>query len=384
MCPIAFFRSPRSPRPRGVQPLLPALHRPFRSVLAAALIIPLLANQAPAQNTAGLVEEALDQVVTQRIEIPEQPLAQAAAALEQKTGLRLAFDKSVFEMMPYRDRTRVSILIENCRVRDALLALFDSLGLEMAVEGDLIRVRPGPLLRRLGRPLTIDEARLLGTLARSRWAALDHASLPTTAMLDANQQEALNRRLAQATGPNAIRELDAATAALGLCWTVDGGRLSFITSKQDIQRRLEHRLSMVYQRVTLDELLVDLGRRIDVTFIFAPGALRAVSADARKIDLIQRESTVRQTLERICGNTGLRYAIEDDGVHILAPPGALSAGPAAPPSTARRVIAILRVPIGDDGTSVEFPIYDDELPPDVLRVREKKLPEVIEELRKRN
>ncbi|TWT44832.1 hypothetical protein RAS1_12500 [Phycisphaerae bacterium RAS1] len=343
-----------------------------------ALLMLVLAARARAQGAAGIVEEALDQVVTQRIEIPEQPLAQAAAALEQKTGLRLAFDKSAFEMMPYRDRTRVSIVIENCRVRDALQSLFDGLGLEMAVEGDQINVRPGPALRRLGRALTIEEAQLLGALARGRWSALDHAKLPISAALDAEKQQELDRQLAQAAGLNAVRELDAATAAARLSWTVEGGRLSFITRKQDIEQRLERKLSMVYQRVTLDELLVDLGRRIDVTFVFAPGALRAVNAENRKMDLIQRESTVRQTLERICGNTGLRYGIEDDGVHIQAPPGAA-------PSTggARRVIAILRVPVGDDGTSVEFPIYDDELPPDVLKLREKKLPEVIEELRKR-
>ena len=57
--------------------------------------------------------------------------------------------------------------------------------------------------------------------------------------------------------------------------------------------------------------------------------------------------------------------------------------PSAPRPPSARVVAILRIPVGDDGATIDFPYYEDNLPPEFQRLLERKLPEVIEELRRR-
>ena len=48
-----------------------------------------------------------------------------------------------------------------------------------------------------------------------------------------------------------------------------------------------------------------------------------------------------------------------------------------------RVVAILRVPVGTDGTTIDFLIRLDELPSEFKALRDKKMPEVIEVLKKK-
>jgi hypothetical protein len=47
------------------------------------------------------------------------------------------------------------------------------------------------------------------------------------------------------------------------------------------------------------------------------------------------------------------------------------------------IVAILRIPVGDDGTTIDFLIREDEVPPEFAELKARKLPEVVELLRKR-
>jgi hypothetical protein len=55
----------------------------------------------------------------------------------------------------------------------------------------------------------------------------------------------------------------------------------------------------------------------------------------------------------------------------------------AAPAAEGRIVAILRVPVGDDGTTVDFPFYEDNVPPEFRRLLDEKLPLVISELQQR-
>ena len=71
----------RSERARSIVPL------------AAVLLVAALTPAVRAQAMRDLIEAALDEKITQRIEIPEQPIRDALAELEKRTGLHFELHK---------------------------------------------------------------------------------------------------------------------------------------------------------------------------------------------------------------------------------------------------------------------------------------------------
>lgn len=342
-----------------------------RRVFAVALIAGLSAV-ARGQSLRDLLEEALDQKVTE-IEIRDRPIREALAILEQKTGIRFRVDELALERLPYGERTRVSMSIRDMPVRRALADVLRPLALRMQVEDEAIRVLPAPVLQRLGRRLQLAEARLLEELAQHRWSDL----APPPAIEYRTGDDAARRRFEQAlsgaAADCAIEQLDQAAEAAGWTWRPDGERIVVAGRREEIAQRLEMPLDLRYQRIPLDELLADLGHRVGVTMLFEPGALRAVDAPHRTVDLIQRRTTVRQTLERLCGNTGLRYEVVDEGVRILPP--------ASAPTASRpggRVAALIRMKLGP--LELYLPVREDEVPPWFGQLRDEQIRRLREQL----
>jgi hypothetical protein len=336
------------------------------------------------QAMRDLVEAALDEQITQRIEIPEQPIRDALAELEKRTGLHFELHPMAVDWMPYGEQTRLSIVIQDMSVRRALERIFGGLGLAMRVTDDRVLVHPGPVLDRLGRRLSIDEVGLLQKLASQPWSALKPDDFAVEFRIPPDKddpQQVFEQAMREGPAVDALTQLETATQRLGWLWVPAGKTIVVYSRTEDIQRRLDRPLDLNYQRVPLDKLLVDLGQRIGITIHFEPGALQKVAARDRHIDLIQRGTTVRQVLELITGNTGLWYDVVDDGVVVGAKP---AAGPGSEPAgeQPQRVVAILRVPVGTDGTTIDFLIRADELPPEFKSLRDRKMPQVIEELRK--
>lgn len=332
-----------------------------------------------AQGLRDLVEAALDQRITQRVEISERPVRDALLELEKLTGLHFVLDDAAVEWLPYGEQTRLSLALDNVSVRQALSRIFDGLGLRLRVDGNDVVVEPGPVLDRLGRRLTLDEVTLLQHLAAQPWSALPvelravEFRLPPTP----DPRAAFDRALAAAPAAAALAQLEAATAGLGWLWVPSGSTIVIYSRSEDIQQRLDRPLDLSYRRRALDELLLDLGRRIDVTIHFQPGALQRVAARERYVDLVLRQTTMRQILELLVGRTGLWYEVVEDGIVV----GAAGKDEAARPSGEARVAAILRVPVGTDGTTIDFLIREDELPTEFRDLRARKLPQVVELLR---
>jgi hypothetical protein len=242
-------------------------------------------------------------------------------------------------------------------------------------QGDVVVV-PAPVLDRLGRRITVTEVGLLERLASERWATLssggDEIALDFRIDPTQHPKERLEQAMTQIDASNALRQLEAACATLHWAWRPEAERLVFERRRDEIGRRLDWPLDLTYQREPLDRLLVDLAARVGVLMKFEPGALQKVSAGDRAVDLIQRGGTVRQALERICGNTGLRYEIEDDGVKVLSPVEPTE-GPTAPTSQQWVRIEVEIRP----GVTMDVFMRQDQLPAEFREEAERKLREIL-------
>ena len=338
----------------------------------ALLLVVVIAASAPGQTPRDLIEEALDQPLAE-LEIKNTPIRDALARIEQQTGLHFVIDKDVVDWMPYGERTRVSVVIRDMSVRTGLTQVLDGLGLRMFVAQDGVLIVPAPVLERLGRRLTIEEVNLLGMLASGPWSQ-DHAAYKQEFRIDPQTKpaEAFRQAREQMQAPNALRQLEATATLLGWVWRPEGTSLVFELRRDDVSRRLDWPLDLTYQREPLDRLLVDLGSRVGVLMKFEPGALQKVSARERPVDLIQRGVSVRQILERICGNTGLRYEIQDDGVQILAPLEDASGPTAATIQQWVRIEVEIR-----PGITMDLFVRHDQLPAEFQAEAQKKLSEIL-------
>lgn len=349
----------------------------FRRIAGLALTLALAGSAAHGQALRGLVDAALDQQVTKKIEIGERPFREALAALEKSTGLRFRLNPQALDWMPYGEQTRIEFVIDNLSVRAALTRIFDGLGLALRVEGDEVLVEPAPVLERLGRRLTLDEVRLMQELAARPWTeVVGSTRLELHLPPEGDPQGALEAALKNAPAGTAVQQLEAATQSIGLVWVPAGRAVVIYSQQQAIDQRLDRALELNYRQVALDEFLVDLGRRVGITVHFQPGALQKVNAAGRQVDFVQRATSVRQVLELIIGRTGLTYEIVPDGIVVAAAGSESATGPGG------RVVAILRVPVGGDGTTIDYLLREDELPVEFRKLRDRKLPAVIELLRK--
>ncbi len=355
--------------------------RRWLGTFLAWLLATLLPALAQAQELDELLQEALDQNVA-RIEIADQPLDEAFRSIEQQTGIRFVVDPSTYERMPYGKRTRVSVLLEATPLRAGLRRMTDRLGLTTRAEKDVLRVEPGPPLRRIDRRATIDELRVIERLAGEPWSPALRERVPIELRIDpaGKPADALNAALAQSGGGSALSQLDAATAALGWTWWPSEHGVVVVTRAEFIRLRLEHPVDLSYQRTPLDELLVDLGRRAGVTMLFEPGSLARIRARGRGCDLVVPNTTVRQALELICGRTGLQYAITSEGVS-LGLSGAAGGPPRSDADAVAPALVRFAVPIDGLEAMVEFAIPEDQLPASLDELRRRRLAELLARIR---
>ncbi len=344
---------------------------------AAGLLLLCLwaaATPAAAQSDSERVERALDQPV-RRIQIVNQPFKKALDELEDETKLEFEIDDDVLALMPYGDDTRISFVMHDLSARQALTQAFNGLGLTIVVEKDKVRIKPGPLLERLGRKLTVQETALLERLASGPWAqVLQNREIRLQFRVDpaGNPQEQFERAMRQFRGPHALRQLDEVARLLGWVWTPDGDEIVFSSRREDINRRLDRPLDVKFERTPLDAVLTEIARQSGVPIEFEPGVLRQVGARERVVDLVHRRVSARALLERICGVTGLRYEVTESAVRLSAARAAQVAGTAAAsraePTTALtepsgpRGEVLAYVSIMVDGRVVLLPVTGEDLP----------------------
>lgn len=349
-------------------------------------------GSARAQTPRELVEAALDQRVS-AIDVPPGSLPAVLETLGKQTGLRFLLRDSAIAAMPFGEATQIELQIRERTVRDALGEILDRIGLVMQVVEDRVELSAAPAAERLGRALELDEVALLQQLAAQRADALMSSGalkLAASAGVQAAGAEALARfeaALRGASQGNALRQLERVAQRFGWLWSPSGSLVELMLPLEDVQRRLDRRISLNYLRRPLDDVLVDVGARAGVTMLFEPGVLQRVDATRRLLDLVHRDTTLRQTLERLCGSTGLRYEATAEGVRISGPATSAQAGdpsaargPASAPASPLRAFVRLEVQLRA-GEVVDMLVPLDQLPPDARRACEERFREFLVTLR---
>lgn len=348
--------------------------RPCRRLLAFAVLCGILAAPTFAQLSRDEIEQALDRPID-ALAIEETKLLDALTLIEEKTGITFELDPAARHLMPYGRSTRVSIEIRDLTAREGLQQVFDGLGLQMVVEDGAVRLEPAPVLDRLGRRTKLPEVALLGRLATNTWDELmasEDLTLEFHIPPDKKPRETLEAALALNNVGSALDTLDAVAASLDWSWVPQSDRVVFERQYDQINRRLDRPVDLTYQHTPLDDVFVDLGTRVGVTMLFEPGVLQAVGAHDRHVDLIQHGVSVRQTLERLCGSTGLRYEVEDDGVRIYPPPDDAN-GP-----TAATIQQWVRIEIEiRPGIRMDIFVRQDKLPREFREEAERKLQAIL-------
>jgi hypothetical protein len=377
----------------------PFMYHVMTSVLMASagwLTVPAAwAGESGSQEAMeGLVAAALDQRIDDEIEISERPILEALGALEAATGLRFAVDERAIKWMPYGEHTKIEMELEDISVREGLGRIFDGLGLRMRVRGGEVLVEPAPWLERLGRRMTIDEVKVLGRLAKRPYKDVEKSIdlrfdlAPADTLVSAETGTRRSpKAMLEAAMPsvgfgNALWQLEGATQQLGWRWVPDGRWILVYNPQKDAQRRLERRVDLRFENEPLGYVLRELAQMAGLRVVYAPGVQDALEVETRAVTLVQSDITVVNALELLATSADIGYDIRGQALHVSNSSGAVAGASAAAPRRPS-IVAILRVPVGDDGTTIDFLIREDEVPPEFGELKKRKLPEVVEVLRKR-
>jgi len=356
-------------RPRFIGPLLllslvPALHAETSS--------------------SALINEALDKLID--IDV-DTTLPQAIKAIEDKTGVPIEADQSVYDMLPWGEQTKLTAKISNQTLRQSLGAVCDKLGLRFRVGDEAVQLQPIPALRRIARRTTIDELGAIDTLSAHH---VDDAAPTTTTveglakLIDAQLAKekssyVVDNRATDDLGKAVIRlprgvsylaaleELHRQTRATWYPW----GKSIVIVPKEDLIRTLLNRpITMRFNGVDVAQVLTELSRRSGVDFTIEPGAVQRIPPESRTIKLVLENVSTRQALESIAGFTGLGYVQNENGVYLW--------NPASNP-VARRPDRVMALQQLDNGLQLLLP--ENEIPPDVKQYLDAKRAKAIQSLR---
>jgi hypothetical protein len=337
--------------------------------MVGLVIVALVSGvSAKADELRDLMEQALDQPIDELV-IDNAPLPDAFDQIEARTGVRITITPAALDKMPYGGRTQVSLEIRDLTLRQGLRQLLAGLGLQMSVAADAVQVEPGPVLDRVPGRLSLAEVNLLARLAEMKPSDFSDAIPARVAGL-----LRLEKAVSSVSAGNALEALEFVTQTHDFAWYPDEGTVVVKPKVAIVRQKLTRTLPMDYHQVPLDELLIDLGQRIGVVMHFQPGVLQRIDARDRVADVIQRDVSVLQTLERIAGNTGLDFEVKGDGVHFSLPerPGRAVA------ETPRFIR--LDIPIGGSDATVAYIIREEDLPPALRQELEQQLAETLADL----
>jgi hypothetical protein len=299
-------------------------------------ILTLAGPRARAEQMSALIGQAMDQ----QLPSPELnfsgTLPGAISKFADLTGVRIEADESVYDALPWGDLTTFHAVFHHQTLRQALDAICQKLGLEIELQEQSVELRPIPALSRLGRRCTVEELQALDYLSRTELTAgkLNWTAGPLLTAIDSQLEKtpyAIENRAfdpqdnipvnisRHCTLAGALEEISAQTHATWYPW----GRTIVVLKKSDqIRMQLSRRITLRADGQDVSDVLLELSQRSGLTFQIQPGAIQQITPQFRTIRLTLDNATVEQSLESLCGFTGLGYAVTDGGVYIwyAAPP----------------------------------------------------------------
>lgn len=361
-------------------------------LLVLPLVLFVLAAGAAAQNTAALMNEALDKQVA--FQLKDVPLPAALQQIEAKTGVPLKADPAVYDLLPWGENTLISADVRNGTLRQALGAVTRKLGLTFGLGDEAVYLRPTPALRRCPERPTVQELRALDLLAATPMpAAADKRVGAIVAAVDMGLDKlqspvAVENRLGMdarnlnglavdvprnATMLDALEAVAKQTPATWYPW--DRG-IVVVPKETQVRDQLTRKtFTAHYNGVELAQVLEDLRRRSGVDFAIEPGALQKVPEAFRTVKAFWDNVSVAQAMESLRGVTGLDYAVTDQGVTISNPTPAANAA-AGGPGAADPVVATMTLENG----LVVF-IRESQVPPELRAFLRQRVQAQMDSLR---
>jgi hypothetical protein len=355
----------------------------FLFLSAAALAQP--GNSPPAE--PGAVELALDRKLD-KISVSDKPVPEALAEIGAAAHVGIAIDAAAAELLPWGRQTKVAgLTIEtDSTLRTALPQLLNPLGMTYKVaDGHLLVVASEPL-KRMNRRATWEDLKLLRWCQETPYTPEAFAGMKLqyrlTAKVDAPKM--LERQLERVGRGTVAQMLETACNSLGWVWLPDNEEIIIRTQEAQIANMLSRRITVRYTNAPLSKILNDLADQADVAVFFEPGIMmRLPRSTAQSYTLLLDQSSIRQALELIAAETGLKYEVRRDGIYIGMSEALAGPTTTAPAALARRTpyLAKITVPSKDGSFSLDFLLTAEELPPDVLEYREQLVDQYLDKMR---
>ncbi len=345
-----------------------------------------------------LVIQALDQPTD--LSVRDTTIGEAIKQLVEKTGIEAEIAEGTFALLPHGAQTRLSSSFQNKPLREGLNALLQPLGLQFTPTSRGLLIGPTAPLKRISRRAIWEEVETLGRLRQKPWSEELFNSL-SFQFQDAgggsmeDHRQTL-KRLADAVGGGSAAEvLELACDGYGWTWYPAGEKIVILSKTKQIERQLDRRVSLRYEQASLKDVLLDLARQADAPLRMDGGVLSSLPQEGNERFLLNvQNTTIRQVLDLVAGQTGINYIIEPTGIRLTssAAPSTSSASTGKDPSQtstmARDAADAFRVnPIvgqitfqSNDGTSYSFFLRENDLPPEINELRKLRMRKAVVDL----
>ena len=354
--------------------------------------IPLVGGQ-PDESMRVIIEQALDQPTT--LTIKDAPLHEAFHLIAESTGLGVTIGPEALASLPYGESTRVSVRLENVRLRDGIRSMCDSLAMTYDTTKNGIEIIPSPGLQRLGRAATWEELEVLSALMQAEWHASDNDAESIRPLVrfknvpgspDENWLKLQENLHAAGQGVRSV-VLTEACASAGWTWHPWGNTIVVLPIREQVLRQLDRPISLRCNNRPLGSVLRRLSRRAGIPVKIDPAAAAELSAKVKQsFSLLAENVTVAEALDQIGIATGLAYEVTEEAV-VLHRPETGSTGDArdlSAPRVARRVNPIVGkvvIPSADGKYRFEWIIRASDLNDEENLQRQKLVDEAVKAMK---
>lgn len=314
--------------------------------VTGAILIGIAATARADINTV-LIERALDEPA--KIELQDVTLGDALEQMRRQIGVPVDLEAAqpAFNLLPYGQLSRIeSAILQGITWREALGELLKPFALRFTVGDDRLYILGTDDLLRQPRRLNGAELEAL-VILQNTMLTNKSDNLLRQIRTETNIQFGLivHGQRQDRVDPQDARALLKAQAAPATnvltqyarrrfrrgepaTWYLRGTLVEGKTMQMDIvilspaelyELKLQRRVSLNYQNIPVQQILLNLANKASVRLYFEPGCIAMVEPGLRdRFNMIGSSSTIAQAFEAISGMTGLTYSYSLDGIHIGA------------------------------------------------------------------
>jgi len=353
----------------------------------ALLLAPAGVRAADPAATAAEIQlqRALDATID--LSFDKTELSKAFEAIAEKAKVSISVDQAAYDSLPYGATTKVSATFRASTGRAAIEEVLAPLGLEQAVSGSSVVIRPSAPLLYIGRRAEWEELQLLQSLRKTTLPKIeiDWTSDLRTLLGKPDLNVRISDSAANDKAMAAVRSLLPCPVAQALetyaaqsnqIWTVRGHDILMMPTKQWIAGQLDRPIVVNFSSAPLANVVAELAHLSRIPIEPAPGLYQAIPT----VSLNSNNGTVKQTLDALSGASGIPVELRDDRIILGLP---IKPGTTQPAPTPRgdAIIGHIALPL-KDGTVLDLYLHESDLPPELLEARRKKLQEAMQALQK--